>query len=170
MRAGNDLGSGRIGVLVGRIALPSMLAQFISVLYSIVDRIFIGQIPGEGALALAGAGVCGPVVTMVGSVAFLVGVGGAPLLSIKRGEGDDDAARGILANCFLMLCVFSVALPAAILPFREPMLRHEWQSKTGFAGQYLRFQKIARPNYRLKIFIFEQIVGIIQSQQIVSIQ
>ena len=60
---------------------------------------------------------------MVGSVAFLVGVGGAPLLSIKRGEGDDDAARGILANCFLMLCVFSVALPAAILPFREPMLR-----------------------------------------------
>ena len=43
--------------------------------------------------------------------------------SIKRGEGDDDAARGILANCFLMLCVFSVALPAAILPFREPMLR-----------------------------------------------
>ncbi len=78
MRAGNDLGSGRIGVLVGRIALPSMLAQFISVLYSIVDRIFIGQIPGEGALALAGAGVCGPVVTMVGSVAFLVGVGGAP--------------------------------------------------------------------------------------------
>ena len=123
MRAGNDLGSGRIGVLVGRIALPSMLAQFISVLYSIVDRIFIGQIPGEGALALAGAGVCGPVVTMVGSVAFLVGVGGAPLLSIKRGEGDDDAARGILANCFLMLCVFSVALPAAILPFREPMLR-----------------------------------------------
>ena len=123
MRAGNDLGSGRIGALVGRIALPSMLAQFISVLYSIVDRIFIGQIPGEGALALAGAGVCGPVVTMVGSVAFLVGVGGAPLLSIKRGEGDDDAARGILANCFLMLCVFSVALPAAILPFHEPMLR-----------------------------------------------
>ena len=87
MRAGNDLGSGRIGVLVGRIALPSMLAQFISVLYSIVDRIFIGQIPGEGALALAGAGVCGPVVTMVGSVAFLVGVGGAPLLSIKRCAG-----------------------------------------------------------------------------------
>ena len=71
MRAGNDLGSGRIGALVGRIALPSMLAQFISVLYSIVDRIFIGQIPGEGALALAGAGVCGPVVTMIGSVASL---------------------------------------------------------------------------------------------------
>lgn len=54
---------------------------------------------------------------MVGSVAFLVGVGGAPLLSIKRGEGDDDAARGILANCFLMLCVFSLALPPPSCPF-----------------------------------------------------
>ena len=66
MRRKNDLGSGRIGVLVGRIALPSMLAQFVSVLYSIVDRMYIGHIPGVGALALAGVGVCGPVVTMVG--------------------------------------------------------------------------------------------------------
>ena len=122
-RVENDLGRDDIRALVRRIALPSMLAQFVSVLYSIVDRMYIGHIPGIGELALAGVGVCGPVVTMVGSVAFLVGVGGAPLLSIKRGEGDDDAARGILANCFLMLCVFSVALPAAILPFREPMLR-----------------------------------------------
>ena len=100
MRAGNDLGSGRIGVLVGRIALPSMLAQFISVLYSIVDRIFIGQIPGEGA---AGAGRRrrmrpGGDDGRLGGVS--VGVGGAPLLSIKRGEGDDDAARGILATAF----------------------------------------------------------------------
>ena len=123
MRRKNDLGRDPIGPLVLRIALPSMLAQFVSVLYSIVDRMYIGHIPGVGDLALAGVGVCGPVVTMVGSVALLVGGGGAPLLSIKRGEGDDDAARGILANCFLMLCVFSVALPAAILPFREPMLR-----------------------------------------------
>jgi MFS family permease len=112
-RAGNDHGSGQDRVLVGRIALPSMLAQFISVLYSIVDRIFIGQIPGEGALALAGAGVCGPVVTMVGSVAFLVGVGGAPLLSIKRGEGDDDAARAFWPTLFDAVS-FLVALPAAI--------------------------------------------------------
>ena len=123
MRRTNDLGRDPVGKLVLRLAIPTMLAQLVNVLYSIVDRIFIGQIPGEGALALAGAGVCGTVVPMVGSVEFLVGVGGAALLSIKRGEGDDDAARGILANCFLMLCVFSVALPAAILPFREPMLR-----------------------------------------------
>ena len=69
MSARNDLGRDEIGKLVLRIALPSMLAQFVSVLYSIVDRMYIGHIPGEGDMALAGVGVCGPVVTMVGSVA-----------------------------------------------------------------------------------------------------
>ncbi len=82
----NDLGRDAIGTLVLRIAVPSMLAQFVSVLYSIVDRMYIGNIPMVGDVALAGVGVCGPVVTMVGSVAFLIGVGGAPLMSIKLGE------------------------------------------------------------------------------------
>ena len=68
MRRKNDLGRDPIGPLVLRIALPSMLAQFVSVLYSIVDRMYIGHIPGVGDLALAGVGVCGPVVTMIGSV------------------------------------------------------------------------------------------------------
>ena len=116
MRAGNDLGSGRIGVLVGRIALPSMLAQFVSVLYSIVDRMYIGHIPVVGDLALAGVGVCGPVVTMIGSAASLIGVGGAPLMSMRMGEGETEQARRILANCFLMLCVLSVALMALLAP------------------------------------------------------
>ena len=71
----NDLGRDNIRQLVWRIAIPSMLAQFVSVLYSIVDRMYIGNIPEVGDIALAGVGVCGPVVTMVGSVAFLIGVG-----------------------------------------------------------------------------------------------
>ena len=119
----NDLGRDPIGRLVRRIAIPSMLAQLVCVLYSIVDRMYIGNIPVEGDLALAGVGVCGPVVTLVGSVAFLVGTGGAPLMSMKLGEGDRRAASRILANCFLMLTVLSVALVALILPIREPMLR-----------------------------------------------
>ena len=95
-RMENDLGRDDIRRLVRRIALPSMLAQFVSVLYSIVDRMYIGHIPDIGELALAGVGVCGPVVTMIGSVASLVGVGGAPLLSIILGEGDEAGARSIL--------------------------------------------------------------------------
>ena len=72
----NDLGRDDIKKLVFRIAVPSMLAQFVSVFYSIVDRMYIGNIPEVGSVALAGVGVCGPLVTMGGSAAFLVGVGG----------------------------------------------------------------------------------------------
>ena len=123
MAAENNLGKDKVSRLVWRIAIPSMLGQFVSVLYSIVDRMYIGNIPEIGDVALAGVGVCGPVVTMVGSVAVLVGVGGAPLVSIRMGEEDLSAAKKVLANCFLMLLVFSVLLIGGILPFREPMLR-----------------------------------------------
>ena len=124
MAAENDLGRDDIKKLVVRIAIPSMLAQFVSVLYSIVDRMYIGNIPGSGDMALAGAGVCGPVVTMVGSVAFLVGIGGAPLMSMKMGQGDKKAAERILANCFFMLAVCSILMVACIYPIRIPMLRY----------------------------------------------
>lgn len=124
MAAENDLGRDDIKKIVVRIAIPSMLAQFVSVLYSIVDRMYIGNIPGSGDMALAGAGVCGPVVTMVGSVAFLVGIGGAPLMSMKMGQGDKKAAERILANCFLMLAVCSLLMVACIYPIRIPMLRY----------------------------------------------
>ena len=118
----NDLGKDNVWKLVWRIAIPSMLGQFVSVFYSIVDRMYVGNIPNVGDLALAGVGVCGPVVTMVGSVAFLVGVGGSPLMSISMGENNMEKARKILANCFLMICVFSVLLMAVVLPLRRPML------------------------------------------------
>ena len=99
MRRENDLGKDPIGQLVLKIALPSMLAQFVSVLYSIVDRMYIGHIPQVGDLALAGVGVCGPVVTMVGSVASLVGVGGAPLMSMRMGEGEKEQAQWLQLSC-----------------------------------------------------------------------
>ena len=115
MAVENDLGRDKVSSLVWRIAIPSMLGQFVSVLYSIVDRMYIGNIPQVGDLALAGVGVCGPVVTMVGSVAFLVGVGGAPLVSIRMGEGNLQEAKRVLSNCFLMLVVFSVLLIGGML-------------------------------------------------------
>ena len=138
MRRKNDLGRDPIGPLVLRLALPSMLAQVVSVLYSIVDRMYIGHIPGVGDLALAGVGVCGPVVTMIGSAASLIGVGGAPLMSMRMGEGETEQARRILANCFLMLCVLSVALMALLAPIREPMLMLFGASEATFpfAGAY----------------------------------
>ena len=122
MKRENDLGKDPIRSLVLRVALPSMLAQFVSVFYSIVDRMYIGNIPEIGDTALAGVGICGPIVTLIGAFAFLVGVGGAPLMSIRLGEGNRSAAERILANCFLMLLLLSAVLTAASLLLREKLL------------------------------------------------
>ena len=122
MSVENDLGRDNIRRLVLRIALPSMLAQFVSVLYSIVDRMYIGNIPRIGDVALAGVGVGGPVVTMVGSVASLVGIGGSPLMSRRMGEGRMDEARKILSNAFVLLLSLAVILAVAMIAIRRPML------------------------------------------------
>lgn len=122
MKMENDLGKDPIPRLVLRVALPSMLAQFVSVLYSIVDRMYIGNIPEVGKLALAGAGVCGPIVTMVGAFAFLVGIGGSPMMSIRMGSGDNKGAEQILSNCFLLLCGLSVVLMGGAYLTRRPVL------------------------------------------------
>jgi putative MATE family efflux protein len=122
MKLENNLGADPIRSLVWRIAIPSMLAQFVSVLYSIVDRIYISNIPLIGETALAGVGVCGPVVTMLGAFASLIGVGGAPLMSIRLGAGKVEEAQRILANGFLMLCICAGILTAAVFPMRHMML------------------------------------------------
>ena len=87
MKRTNDLGRDPVFPLVCRLAIPTMLAQLVSVLYSIVDRIYIGNLPVIGDLALAGVGVCGPIVTLLSSFATLVGLGGAPILAMRMGEG-----------------------------------------------------------------------------------
>lgn len=123
MKRENDLGRDDVGALVWRTALPSMLAQFVSVLYSIVDRMYIGHIAGAGETALAGVGVCGPVVTMVGSAAVWISWGTSPLMGIRMGEGRPEEAKRILRTGFVMLLAFSLAMMALVIPLREPMLR-----------------------------------------------
>lgn len=122
MKTENNLDTDNVKQLVRNLAIPSMLAQFVNVLYSIVDRMYIGNIPEIGSVALAGVGVCGPIVTMIASVAFLVGIGGAPLMSIRLGEKNERAAAEILANCFLMLVVLSGTITVAAMLLRSNML------------------------------------------------
>lgn len=138
MRQENNLGKDPIGKLVVRIALPSMLAQFVNVLYSIVDRMYIGNIADVGELALAGVGVCGPVITLISSVASLIGIGGAPLMSIRLGEKNLPKAKAILANSFLMLCVLSLLLTVGLFFIKRPMLLFfgASQATISFANQY----------------------------------
>lgn len=112
----NNLGTDPIRSLVLRLAIPAMLAQFVNVLYSIIDRMYIGNIPQTGETALAGVGICGPIVTMLSSFASWVGIGGAPLMSIKLGQRDEKNAGKILANCFLMLLIMSgILMPTGYL-------------------------------------------------------
>lgn len=122
MKIENDLGRDDIRRLVLRLAIPSMLAQFINVLYSVVDRIYIGNIPVIGETALAGVGVSGPIVTLISAFAYLVGVGGSPLMSIRMGEGQDEKAKKILANSFWMIVGLSAVLTLVLFVFKREIL------------------------------------------------
>lgn len=99
-----------------------MLAQLVNVLYGIIDRMFIGHIPVVGNIALAGVGVCGPITTMLASFGTLVGIGGSVMMATSMGHGDTKRAKKILANSFLLLLIFSVALTVVLLLTKKEMI------------------------------------------------
>ncbi len=129
----NDLGRDSVPALVLRLAVPSMIAQFVNILYSIIDRIYIGNIPGNGALALAGVGVCGPIVTLLSSFGTLVGLGGSILMAMRMGEGNMKKAKQILSNSFLMMIVFSLVLTIVFLIMKDRLLMWFGASEVTFA-------------------------------------
>lgn len=116
------LGKEPLGKLLWRLAVPTVLAQLINMLYNIVDRIYIGHIPEVGALALTGVGVCMPLILIVSAFAALVGNGGAPRASISMGKGDKESAEKILGNCFAMQLVISVILTVVLLIWNRDFL------------------------------------------------
>ena len=83
MKKTNDFGRDSVPLLVLKTSIPFMFAQFVNVLYSIVDRIYIGNIPGIGGDSLAGAGVCAPIITLLSSFAALIGIGGSVTFSVN---------------------------------------------------------------------------------------
>ncbi|WP_298730501.1 MATE family efflux transporter [uncultured Subdoligranulum sp.] len=99
-----------LGGLLLRLALPTVAAQLINMLYNIVDRIYIGHIPEIGAMALTGVGVCLPLIMIVSAFAALVGNGGAPRATIAMGQGNKEKAEQILGNCFALQIVISAVL------------------------------------------------------------
>ena len=111
-----------IGKLLLKLALPTVAAQIINMLYNIVDRIYIGHIKGVGALALTGVGVCMPIIMIVTAFAALVGNGGAPRASIFMGKGENDAAEKTLGNCFTLQIIISVVLTAVLLIWNRDLL------------------------------------------------
>lgn len=118
----NRLGTENITQLMISLAIPSVLAQIVNVLYNIVDRIYIGRIPGVGAVALTGVGVTFPIITIISAFSGFASGGGAPLAAIALGQGDRKRAERILGNCVSMLLFFTVILMAFFFVFQKPLL------------------------------------------------
>lgn len=117
-----DFGSNHVRRSVLSVAAPMLVAQLINLLYNIIDRIYIGRIPGEGSTALAGLGLCFPVITMVTAFANLFGTGGSPLCSIARGKGDTKTARGIMNNACFCLIITGILITLLGILFHKPLL------------------------------------------------
>ena len=111
-----------LGKLLLKLALPTVAAQLINMLYNIVDRIYIGHIPEIGASALTGVGVCMPLIMIVSAFAALVGYGGAPRASIFMGKKDRASAEKTLGNCFVLQILISVVLTAVLLIWNRDLL------------------------------------------------
>ena len=116
------LGTAPIGKLLFKLAIPTVVAQLINMLYNIVDRIYIGHMPEVGDLALTGVGVCMPIILIVSAFAALVGSGGAPRASIFMGKKDIDTAERILGACFGLQIIVSVVLTAVLLIWNRDLL------------------------------------------------
>ena len=116
------LGKQPVGKLLLKLALPTVTAQIINMLYNIVDRIYIGHIPGVGAAALTGVGVCMPLIMIVTAFAAFAGYGGAPRASIFMGQGDPESAEKTLGNCFSTQIAISIVLTAALLLWNRDFL------------------------------------------------
>lgn len=138
------LGTEPIGKLLVKLAIPTVTAQLINMLYNIVDRIYIGHIPDVGAMALTGVGVCLPLIMIVSAFAALVGSGGGPRASIYMGEGDMNRAEKILGNCFSLQILISVILTAVLLLGNRQMLLAFGASENtiGYATQYMNIYAI----------------------------
>lgn len=118
----DKLGTQNIKTLLFSLALPAIIGQIVSLLYNIVDRIYIGHIKDIGGLALTGVGVTAPVLLIISAFAVLVGMGGAPKASIEMGKKDYEGAEKILGNCFTTLIGISIALTIFFLIFNERLL------------------------------------------------
>lgn len=108
--------------LIFRLGIPAMFGQFFNMLYSIVDRIFVGQIPENGGIALASIGVCAPALTAVTAFAYMVGIGGASSMSISLGQKNEKRANEVLGNAIFLLLSISLLLTVVLLLVRRPLL------------------------------------------------
>ena len=118
----NDFSKGSISGNIMSLALPMTAAHLVNVLYSVLDRIYLGRLPGSSHLALTGLGVTMPIISILMGLASLCGSGGAPLCSIYRGQGDDEEAERVMGNSFTLLMLFGTLATIFFLVLKKPIL------------------------------------------------
>lgn len=161
------LGEDGLWYLTLRLAIPTALAQAVNVLYAIVDRMFIGHIAGYGGVALAGVGIAAPITTLVSSFAVLIGMGGAPLMSMREGHGEHEKAEGILATAFWLLVAFSAVLTPLFFLLRTPLLVAFGASSATlpYANEYLAYYIAGTPFALLSTGLNSYVVNQGQSEK-----
>lgn len=118
----NDFSTGKISQHIISIAGPMIVAQLINVLYNVIDRIYIGRIPQVATLAMGGLGLCLPLISIIIAFANLFGMGGSPLCSIARGEGNNKKAEEIMGNSFTLLIIFGILIMIVGFAFKTDLL------------------------------------------------
>lgn len=141
----SQLGTAPLGSLMLKLALPSIVAQVINILYNVIDRIYIGHIDSAASLALTGVGICFPIITLVSAFSLFAGAGGAPLAAIELGKSEHDKnaksrAESILGNAVILLVAFAVLLTVIFQIFMRPVLMAFGASEATipYAKDYLR--------------------------------
>ena len=122
MKNNDFLATEPVGKLLFKLAVPTLTAQLINMLYNMVDKIYIGHMPGDGDLALAGLGVCLPLILIVSAFSALVASGGAPRASIYMGKGERGEAERIMGSCITLLFMLSLVLTVVLLAFSRQLL------------------------------------------------
>lgn len=142
-----DFSQGSVWRRIVAQSLPLMLAQLVQLLYNIVDRIYIGHMPGAGSAALTGVGLTFPVITLIAAFTGLFATGGTPLFSIARGAGEEEKARRIMGNVFSLLSAASLVLMVLCLAFRRPIMFLFGASEASFvyADAYLKIYLLGTP-------------------------
>ena len=135
-----DFSRGSVGSNIMQQALPLLAAEVVHLMYNIVDRIYIGHLPGADAMALTGLGVTFPLVALVGAFTRLIGTGGAPLFSIARGAGDTERAERLQGTSAAWLALLSVFVFIFCTAFQRPILFlfGAGESSYAYADRYLR--------------------------------
>ena len=156
------LGTDRMLPLVFRMALPAVAAQIVNLIYTLVDRIYIGHIPGIGTDALAGVGVTSSVIILISAFSAIVSGGGAPLAAMALGRGDRERAHNILGNGFVLLVIMAALTSAVAYGFMEPILMlvgasaNTLQYADGYLSMYLLGTIFVQLSVGLNTFISSQ--------------